>query len=430
MAEASQGNAEWRLSDFLDALAAEVDRAQDTLSFKSFSRGMTVGFKGLHLDVAVQVRVDDKGQVFFRSAEPGQASPSMLRLDLQETFQSQVEEVRRPLDDTDLGLPLSSLPDITAPEIATLQALSIFTVDDLRRFCRTPALLSELSRRTGLAEIRLRGWLGLPFLTRIVPAAGAPGQVAVIEGGNLGAQAGDDAVLFQGIAARVLLWETSRITLEVPAGAGSGPVYARIDGARSNVLLWQIEAGLPPPRIQLSSATPASGAAGSSLPVTLVGSGFQAGCTLSFGASIVVGEVSVESAERMTAQVEIDAAAAPGPRDITATSPGGVSSSTLPAGFTVTEAPSGLTVTGIVPDRAQADTTLRVTISGSGFLPGLTVALGIAVKAAVESVTPTRVVAVLTLDRQAAGVRAVRVINPNGQVGVLKAGFQIIAPPT
>jgi len=238
MPEESKGNSEWRLGDFLNAVTAEVDRAQDALSLKSFARGMSMSLQGLSLDLAVQVRVDDRGQPLFRSAEPGEPCATILKLQLREAPENQLEDARKRLDDGGLGLPLAALPEITPQQIATLQGLSTFTVDDLRRLCRTPASLAEVNRSTGIPELLLRRWLGLPYLLRIVPPAGRPGQTAAIEGGNLGGRTGGESIFFGQEAATVLAWEETRILVEIPAGTSTEPVYAWIDGARSNVLSW------------------------------------------------------------------------------------------------------------------------------------------------------------------------------------------------
>lgn len=239
MTETSQGNSEWRLGDFLNVLAAEVERAQDTLSLKSLARGTSLGVQGLGLDLAVQVRVDERGQPFFRSSEPGEPCATVLKLQI---CANQSEEARERLDG-EIGLPLAVLPEIAPQQIAALQDLSVFTVDDLARLCRTPVLVGEVSRSTGIPDPLLRRWLGLPYLSRIVPPVGSQGQTVAIEGGNLGGHTGDESIFFGQQAATLLAWEEARVLVEIPAGTGTEPVYAWIDGARSNVL--SCSAGTP-----------------------------------------------------------------------------------------------------------------------------------------------------------------------------------------
>src|SRR5438067_7015355 len=81
---------------------------------------------------------------------------------------------------------------------------------------------------------------------------------------------------------------------------------------------------------------PNQGAVGTSVPVTINGSGFVSGATVSVGAGITVSNVSV-GAGQITATLAIAAGAAPGARDVIVTNPGG-GSVTLTGGFTVTSA--------------------------------------------------------------------------------------------
>jgi peptide/nickel transport system substrate-binding protein len=230
-------NAEWRLAAVVDAISAEIDRAHDTLSLKSYGRGLTLGLRGLNLDLAVEVRVDASGHVYFRSVEDGRASASVLKLSFEQVVESQLEEVRKPLDGGLANWPLSTLENLSAKDAAALQALGIFSVDDLHRYTRTTALFAELSRQSGIAESRLRGWAGAPFLVRVEPPSGTPGEGARIEGGNLGTDPGE-GVFFQDVRAEILAWSATRIDLQVPAQASAGPVYAVIAGAATNALPW------------------------------------------------------------------------------------------------------------------------------------------------------------------------------------------------
>lgn len=330
-------NAEWRLADLLDALAAEVDRAQDTVALKSFVRGMTVSLKGLHVDLAVSARMDSAGRIFFRTVEPGATSGTFLKLDLEEVLQGQIEEVRKPLDGG--GLPLAALSGISPEEIEALGRLALSTLDDLRPFSCTPALVAELARKSSVAEPHLRSWLGLPYVSWIDPPAGAHGQTAVIAGGNLGTREPADLVYFQGHPAEVLAWSTSQITVRIPEGAGTGVVFALLDGAPTNTVLWTQVTPPSPAPLALTRLDPPSGQAGSAISVVILGSGFASGMTAVFGAGITVRNLAVENPGRLTATISIAGKAMPGPRDVAVTGPAGAESATLPAGFTVTAAP-------------------------------------------------------------------------------------------
>jgi hypothetical protein len=101
----------------------------------------------------------------------------------------------------------------------------------------------------------------------------------------------------------------------------------------------------------LTAVTPTQGAPGAAVPVTITGSGFSAGTTLSVGGTgVTVSGVTVVSATQLTATLTIAAGAALGARDVTVTSTGG--SGTLTGGFTVAAAPSlTLAYNGMLRDR-------------------------------------------------------------------------------
>src|SRR5215831_15434475 len=66
----------------------------------------------------------------------------------------------------------------------------------------------------------------------------------------------------------------------------------------------------------LSSMTPNQGTRGATVPVTINGSGFASGATVSAGAGITVSNIAFVSASQLTATFAIDSAAALGPRNV------------------------------------------------------------------------------------------------------------------
>jgi hypothetical protein len=133
--------------------------------------------------------------------------------------------------------------------------------------------------------------------------------------------------------------------------------------------------------VTVTSVAPNQGAQGATVPVTINGSGFVSGASVSVGAGITVSNVVVGSATQITATLTIASAAATGARNLTVTNSGG-GSGTLTGGFAVTATVPGaatLTVayngklrdrvgqseTALGPDGAL-DGTLTVTLSASG----------------------------------------------------------------
>src|SRR3954454_3231794 len=107
---------------------------------------------------------------------------------------------------------LEHLEDIGAEEIRALAGVGIYCVEDLDGCCTSAARIAETSRRTRIADDRLRRWLGRPLLAAAAPTAGAPDARVVLHGANLGAAPDDGRlVLFQGRPATIEEWTPSRI---------------------------------------------------------------------------------------------------------------------------------------------------------------------------------------------------------------------------
>jgi subtilisin len=130
----------------------------------------------------------------------------------------------------------------------------------------------------------------------------------------------------------------------------------------------------------LSAVSPQQALRGQTLSVTVTGSNFQSGATVSFGAGTNVTATSVGSPTSLTATVVIDANATPGTRDVTVINPSG-SGATLTAGFTITAVPAAtLTLryegklrdkvgkgNGLTAPDGSLDATFKVTVEpGSG----------------------------------------------------------------
>jgi hypothetical protein len=134
-----------------------------------------------------------------------------------------------------------------------------------------------------------------------------------------------------------------------------------------------------PPFPSISSVSPSAGVLGTSLTVTIAGTSFQPGATVSFGAGVTVSSTTVVSATQISAALGIATGATIGPRDVTVTNPDG-QSAVRPGGFAVQPPPPslGLSFVGKARDKVgpsssafapdgQLDGTFQVTVqAGSG----------------------------------------------------------------
>ena len=234
-------NTEWRLADMVDAIAAEIDRAEDTLALKSYARGMSFAIKQLSLDLQVAVRRDSDGNIKFRTVEPNATGSTTLKLDFAQILQNQLSANRRKLDGDVDPRPLDAL-GLTSEEIRRLNAISIYSSDDLRGYTQTAAMIGEVSRKTSIKDARLRQVLGLPYLEALKPARGLPGSIILLEGGNFGAvQPSQASVYFQGVAVSIVAWSNARIQVKIPANAtGSGVIFLVVNDRISNTIDWQV----------------------------------------------------------------------------------------------------------------------------------------------------------------------------------------------
>ena len=167
--------------------------------------------------------------------------------------------------------------------------------------------------------------------------------------------------------------------------------------------------------------------------VTIAGTGFLFAPTLSFsGTGITVNSLGWNSTSQLTANLTVAADAAPGARDVTVTNPGG-EIATLAGGFTVTAAPPPVTVTSLNPVNVNRGVANRaVTITGSGFAAGATVAFsGTGVTTGAVTVTsPTQITVPVSVAATATpGARDVTVSVPSGRSATLASGFTVNGPP-
>ena len=82
-----------------------------------------------------------------------------------------------------------------------------------------------------------------PYIKLLKPQLAKVGQQIAIRGHRFGDKQDDGEVIFSpGISGNVIGWTNSRITVEVPAGAKTGPVAVQTKCAESNTHILNIEA--------------------------------------------------------------------------------------------------------------------------------------------------------------------------------------------
>jgi hypothetical protein len=187
------------------------------------------------------------------------------------------------------------------------------------------------------------------------------------------------------------------------------------------------------PRPTISSVTPATGRQRETIEVVIAGSNFRSDLTsVSFGAGISVEAVEVASASSIVARIAIAAEAPEGPRAVSVTNaPPGGGTAIMPDAFVVRSANPQPTLNGIEPATARSGSDLAVTVTGSGFVQGVTTLhMGPGVDVTqVQVASPAMLTASLGISGTAApGPREVRVSNPSpgGGTATLEGGFSVV----
>ncbi|MBI3650153.1 MAG: IPT/TIG domain-containing protein [Acidobacteria bacterium] len=257
-----------------------------------------------------------------------------------------------------------------------------------------------------------------PSVTAISPTSGPVGGGTTVTITGTGFIAGATVTLGGAAATSVTVVSSTSITATTPPhAAGAVNVVVTNSDNQSGTLTNGFTYN-PPPTV--TAISPASGSTAGGTTVTITGTGFRSGATLTLGGSAATG-VSVISSTSITATTPAHAA---GAVNVVVTNSDN-QSGTLTNGFTYNAAP---TVTAISPTSGAVGGGTSITITGNGFLAGATVTLGGTVATGVTVVSSTSITA--TTPSHAAGAVNVVVTNTDSQSGTLANGFTYNSAPT
>ncbi|HEU4872422.1 MAG TPA: IPT/TIG domain-containing protein [Pyrinomonadaceae bacterium] len=173
------------------------------------------------------------------------------------------------------------------------------------------------------------------------------------------------------------------------------------------------------PAPTVTAISPTSGSTSGGTSVTITGTGFSSGATVSLGGAAAT-NVMVVSPTSITATTSARTA---GTVDVVVTNTDTLNG-TLSSGYTYTA--SAPTVTAISPTSGSTSGGTSVTITGTGFSSGATVSLGGAAATNVMVVSPTSITA--TTSARGAGTVDVMVTNPDSLNGTLSSGYTYSSP--
>jgi hypothetical protein len=176
--------------------------------------------------------------------------------------------------------------------------------------------------------------------------------------------------------------------------------------------------GNPSPTV--TSVTPNSGTTAGGTAMTITGTGFLAGATVSLGGTAAAG-VAVVNSTTITATT---AAHASGAVNVVVTN-SDMRSGTLPNGYTYVSSNPAPTVVNVTPPSGTTAGGTAVTITGTGFLTGATVSLGGTSATGVTVVNSTTITA--TTATHGAGAVNVVVTNTDTRNGSLPNGYTYVS---
>jgi len=218
-------------------------------------------------------------------------------------------------------------------------------------------------------------------------------------------------------ATDVVVTGSTEITCTTPPGTGTVDVDVynpeSAPGTLSSAFTYDV---VPPPTV--SGVSPDHGPASGGTTVTLTGTNFMSGATVTIDGTPAT-DVSVNSSTEIvcttpsgTGMVTVRVWNADGDQDL------------LVNGFTYDPPP---TVDSITPDHGPEPGGTTVTITGSDFVAGATVDIGGAAATGVSVNSATEIVCDTP---PGSGLAGVSVTNPDGQIGTLSGNFTYDLPPT
>jgi hypothetical protein len=273
-----------------------------------------------------------------------------------------------------------------------------------------------------------------PVLTSVAPVSGLCGQsmTVVITGTNLN---GATLVGFGAditITAFQVNLDGTQITADIAINATAIPGARDVSvttAAGTGTLAAAFTVQLPPqptPPV-LTSVTPGSGISGQAMPVVITGTDINGVAIVDFGDGVTVTGLQVSpDGTQITADIAIDAAAAPGTRDVSVTTAAG--SDILDGAFTVLIPFSY--VVDVSPKSATIGETIDIVISGEKLENVIAVDFGPGIDVNSFSVDgPDRISARITIRQDAkAGYRDVSIVTLWSTYSQIE-GFAVKAVP-
>ena len=256
-----------------------------------------------------------------------------------------------------------------------------------------------------------------PTISSVAPSSGpeAGGTSITITGTNFAS--GATVTVGGSACTSVSVSSSTSLTCTTPAGSGSANVVVTNVGTTSRTLTNGFVFGTAP---TVSSASPANGPASGGTSITITGTDFVSGATVTVGGAACTSVVFV-SATSLTCTTPAGTA---GARDIVVTNPSTLAGTGAGA-FTFDPVPTVPTVSSVSPANGPASGGTSISITGADFVSGATVTVGGAACTSVVFVSATSLTC--TTPAGTAGARNVVVTNPDLGVGTGTGAFTYLS---
>ena len=333
------------------------------------------------------------------------------------------------------GPTLATPASLVATVIGSTRRITIAVPAGLVVSLPTPYLVSISDSRDGFNSSNANLTVNPPAsLLSMSPNSAAQGQTvtATLSGqfshflqGGTALSVGGSGILVPSLSVTNSTHLSAQFAIDPNAALGNHAVTIT---SGAEVIVLASGMSVTPGVASLTSVSPNLGAQGQSLNVAITGvsTNFVQGTTLAtFGASIIVNSVTVNSPVSATVFITVDPTALPGTRSITLAT--GSSVATSAAAFTVSSGPAALS--SIFPASGVQGQTLTVAVTGIGthFLSGITSAdfgPGITVSSVAVTGSTTASVALVIASNAISGARTVT-LSTVGESAVALNAFTV-----
>lgn len=323
----------------------------------------------------------------------------------------------------------SGLEYLTEVRIGGELCTGLSVTGDSQASCATPAgdvgaatvVLTNTIEKEATAEFTYEN---VPVVDAITPSVGGVAGGTVISITGTGFQQGADVELAGTPCIGITVVDDTEITCTTPPHS-AGFVVATVTNPDGKFTTSRLFAYRITPIV--SSVSPTGGNTLGNTTITVTGSGFSIGASVTVGGVLCSG-VDVRSSSQLTCITGAHAASV-APETITVTNNTGLSGSSTVGLYTYRPAPTVASM-DVVSGYAQGGTTVIVT--GTGFLNGVVLRFGNSNCATTTWNSATS--ATCLTAAHIAGTVNVYATNPDGQVGTLigsaLGGYTYVPPPT